>query len=90
MEQKGKRKSSGYKYYVLTIDKAGRSIKNRLLGKSRERLTALHLRRGHFKHFTEEKPMFGKPGMFGDFWWRPAVLGDAKNGVIDKDYKAGK
>ncbi len=90
MERKGKRKSGGYKYYVLTIDKAGQGKRSRRGGVSQERLTALHLRRGHFKHFTEEKPMFGKAGRFGDFWWRPAVLGDAKNGVIDKDYKAGK
>lgn len=88
MEQKGKRRSGGYKYYVLTIDKVGRSIRSRLLGGSRERLTRLHLRRGHFKHFTKEKPMFGNPKLVGDFWWKPAVLGDAKNGVIDKDYRA--
>lgn len=44
----------------------------------------IHLCRGHFKTFTEEKPLFGK--ITGRFWWQPSVRGRNKKGVVMKDY----
>ena len=43
-----------------------------------------HLCRGHFKTFTEERPLFGKYS--GTFWWNPQSRGDRSKGVIEKDY----
>lgn len=45
----------------------------------------IHLMRGHFKTFTDEKPLFGK--YTGRFWWQPAVRGQNKDGVVMKDYE---
>ena len=45
----------------------------------------IHLCRGHFKEFTEEKPLFGK--VAGRYWWQPSVRGRNRNGVVVKDYK---
>lgn len=45
----------------------------------------IHLCRGHFKEFTEEKPLFGKAT--GRFWWQPSVRGKNKEGVVIKDYR---
>lgn len=45
----------------------------------------LHLRIGHFKVYTKERPLFGKCS--GRFWWPDRVRGDVKNGVIEKEYK---
>ena len=45
----------------------------------------LHIRRGNFAHYTDDKPLFGK---YTGTFWRPATaVGNAKNGVVVKDYK---
>lgn len=46
---------------------------------------SLHIARGHFATYTEDKPLFGKyTGMF----WRPAhVRGNADVGAVFKDYR---
>jgi hypothetical protein len=44
----------------------------------------LHLCRGHFKEFTDEKPLFGK--YTGLFWWQPTIRGQNKKGFVNKDY----
>lgn len=43
-----------------------------------------HLCRGHFKTFTEERPLFGKYS--GTFWWNPQSRGDRSKGVVEKEY----
>ena len=43
-----------------------------------------HLCRGHFKTFTEERPLFGKYS--GTFWWNPQSRGDRNKGVVEKEY----
>jgi hypothetical protein len=43
-----------------------------------------HLCRGHFKTFTEERPLFGKYS--GTFWWNPQSRGDRSKGAIEKEY----
>jgi hypothetical protein len=45
---------------------------------------ASHIMRGHFKRFTEERPLLGK--YVGQFWWEQQVRGTADKGIIHKDY----
>lgn len=45
---------------------------------------ALHICRGHFHTYTQEKPMFGKYA--GTFWVPAHVRGSIEAGVIAKDY----
>lgn len=46
---------------------------------------SLHIARGHFAHYTEDRPLFGKH--VGTFW-RPAhVRGSADVGVVKSTYK---
>lgn len=46
---------------------------------------ALHIARGHFAHYTEDRPLFGK---YTGTFWRPAhVRGSADIGTVYKDYK---
>lgn len=48
-------------------------------------IVPLHIRRGNFAHYTEDAPLFGK---FTGTFWRPATtVGNAKNGIVVKDYK---
>lgn len=45
---------------------------------------SLHWVRGHFKTFTQERPLFGS--VAGTFWWTPRLRGSKKAGVVVKDY----
>lgn len=46
---------------------------------------AMHICRGHFATYSEDKPLFGK---YSGTFWRPAhVRGNADNGTVYKDYK---
>lgn len=48
-------------------------------------LMPLHLRRGNFATYTDDKPLFGK---YTGTFWRPATaVGEVKNGVVIKDYE---
>jgi len=44
----------------------------------------IHLCRGHFKEFTQERPLFGKH--VGLYFWDPQVRGQNKDGIVIKDY----
>ena len=46
---------------------------------------ALHICRGHFSEYTDEKPLFGKYA--GRFWIPAHVRGTAEAGKIIKDYR---
>lgn len=50
---------------------------------------ALHMVRGHFSHYTEDRPLFGRSGMHGDFWMPQHVRGSADQGAVVKDYAVG-
>jgi hypothetical protein len=46
---------------------------------------ALHIARGHFAHYTEDRPLFGK---YTGTFWRPAhVRGSADFGTVKSTYK---
>lgn len=45
---------------------------------------AMHICRGHFKHF-DEKPLFGR--VRGTFWWGSQVRGTSSRGKVVHDYK---
>ena len=73
------------KYYTLEIG----SIKEKLNkeGKAEEvgLRKAFHICRGHFKTYTDEKPLFGKH--VGVFWCPDHTKGDLEIGRIEKHYK---
>jgi hypothetical protein len=46
--------------------------------------TPLHKVRGHWKHYTEDRKLFGK--LTGKFWHEAHERGDIESGVILKDY----
>jgi len=73
-----------YSYHVLQITSpsANKGEKPRILGQGKHRQ---HWCRGHFKHYTEEKPLFGK--YTGLYFWEPHLRGDSKRGFADKDYE---
>ena len=75
-----------YTYHVLEVSSisdgkktAGDSDKN-IVGETNR----LHICRGHFKQYSEQKPLFGK--YEGLYWWQPSLRGSVQKGVVDKDY----
>lgn len=46
---------------------------------------ALHICRGHFATYTEDRPLFGKHA--GTFWVPAHVRGRSENGVVVSDYR---
>lgn len=77
----GKRKLFTYK--TLIIKPTGKKQKSQALQGLWD--NRIHLCRGHFKEYTAEKPLFGK--ITGRYWWQPSIRGNAKNGMIVKDYE---
>lgn len=71
------------KYYTLAIEPMGQTAKHNSangegFGKS------LHICRGHFATYTEEKPLFGR--VTGTFWKSQHVRGSKQYGEVVKDY----
>ena len=80
-----RQRSKGTKHYILDVVPA-RNIKRteyeHPLKGSPQRI---HFRRGHFKEYTMDKPLFGK--YVGTFWWEAHVAGSKDIGEIKKDYR---
>jgi hypothetical protein len=76
------------KYKELIIDPSmtqKRYAEPRYFRDDEKHQKALHIARGHFAHYTEDKPLFGK---YAGTFWRPAhVRGSAEVGTVYKDYK---
>lgn len=47
----------------------------------------LHVVRGHFATYTEDRPMFGRPGEFGRYWIPAHTRGKKKHGEVVKTYE---
>lgn len=53
--------------------------------KADEAGVALHMVRGHFKHYTPDAPLLGK--LTGTYWWHPHVRGSIEHGLVEKTYR---
>lgn len=72
-------------YYTLELKGVSKKYENMMKKNDPQWANRIHLCRGHFKRYTEDKPLFGK--YTGLWWWQPAVRGKNKKGVIFKDYE---
>lgn len=68
------RKTPIYRYHVLVLRPS--KARGETLGGTHAS-PAIHLRRGHIKRRKT-----------GNFWWQPCVVGNRKQGVVMKDYRA--
>lgn len=73
-------------YKVLAIEPFKTQVRNEARRTGQTDLqVALHICRGNFATYTEDKPLFGK---FVGTYFRPAHMrGNAKHGEVIKDYK---
>lgn len=76
------------KFYQLSIDCAKTRIRYKrdpdFVGK-RVGANGAHRVRGHFKHYTEDAPLFGK--WSGAYFWPDRMRGNKAVGTINKSYK---
>jgi len=71
-----------YKTLLLKLpaDKSGRTG----IQSSSDEKHKIHLCRGHFKHYSDDAPLFGR--YTGLYWWDAHLRGDKNEGLIVKDY----
>lgn len=72
------------KYYTLQIEPMRNALSGEGGMKANGFKKALHICRGHFSHYSEDKPLFGKYS--GQFWIPSHVRGSAESGKVVKDY----
>lgn len=71
------------RYHVLKIKPMGRAANDDQGGTHAS--PALHIRRGHFKTYTDAAPLFGK--YVGTFWVDQHIAGKKSDRVVVKDYE---
>lgn len=73
------------RYHVLNINPMKEVLRTEGGIEKNGPAKALHICRGHFATYTEDKPLFGRS--VGTFWIPQHVRGKAENGMVIKDYK---
>lgn len=79
LERKG-----GIRYKVLDIEPFKKQVRRETQPGESQLQRALHICRGHFATYTDEKPLFGK--VTGTFWKPMHVRGNKSQGQVVKDY----
>ena len=73
------------KYKTLDIELFRKQVRQDVQPGESEIKRALHICRGNFAHYTEDKPLFGK---YTGTYWRPMhVRGSKQFGEVIKDYR---
>lgn len=80
-ERRGQPRGLDYKRIVLDEGTRRALTVNREAERHGKRL---HIVRGHIKHYTAERPLFGK--LTGNYWWHQQMRGDANLGRINHEY----
>lgn len=80
------KKGPVFRFNTISIDPMREVLRRE--GRSEETglRRALHLCRGHFATYAEDRPMFGRPGAHGSFWIPQHVRGSADQGIVVSDY----
>jgi len=83
-QRKRRQQRPCYSYHQLRIRAKGRLRSLRSDSPARMEATAVHWRRGHFKAYTAEHPLFGN--RIGLWWWQPHLAGRGHDRFADKQY----
>ena len=78
------------KYHMINIDPMKKVL--HVEGKVDQQglKKAFHDVRGHFAHYSEERPLFGRSGLSGRFWIPQHTRGDEEAGKIVSEYRINK
>jgi len=80
--RKKKGKPELFSWHELAMESKGvaRNANNNMTGQ----LLPLHWVRGHFKEYTQDKPLFGN--ITGRYWWQPHLAGKETDRFVEKTY----
>ena len=70
-------------WHTLKVGVPGTRASGHATGKGEP--LAVHWVRGHFKRYTEDKPLLGRH--VGTFWWTPHLAGQDTKRFVGKDYE---
>jgi hypothetical protein len=73
------------RYHTINIEPMKRVLRTEGNIESVGLKRALHIVRGHFSTYTEEKPLFGK--VAGTFWIPSHVRGSTEEGIVVSNYQ---
>jgi len=73
------------KHYTLAIDVMKKTLRDEGGSEKTGIIHAFHLCRGHFKTYTEDKPLLGRA--VGTFFFSAHARGSKEHGSIKKDYR---
>lgn len=74
-----------FTYRVLDIKPVQSAARSKSASEGSESQRAMHVVRGHMKHYTADRPLFGK--LTGSYWWHMHRAGSMEAGVADKSYR---
>ena len=75
------------RYHTINIDPMKQTLKTEGNMEANGPKKALHICRGHFSSYSEDKPLFGRKGMHGRFWMPAHVRGQINKGIVKSDYR---
>lgn len=84
-KKRAKKGTVSLTFKVLDIKPMRQKLARPTKGGSSDTKNAMHFVRGHMKHFSAEKPLFGKHT--GTYWWNLSVRGDEAVGTASKEYQ---
>lgn len=82
--KKGDPRPPQLKFYTLDISPMKEVLRSEGRSETEGIGRALHICRGHFAHYSEEKPLFGR--LAGTFWIPDHVRGKLEHGQVVKNY----
>jgi hypothetical protein len=87
LSRKHHRRNKGRRHHVLKIIpmKKVKAYQEKGASSLSKGDVSLHIRRGHFKTYTPEAPLFGIHS--GTYWWESHTAGKAEVGTVTKDYQ---
>ena len=83
-QRRMKERKGGIHYKVLDIEPFKKQVRSEMRPGESQLQRALHICRGNFATYTEDKPLFGK--LTGTYWRPMHVKGNKSRGEIVKDY----
>lgn len=76
------------RYHTIRVDPSlVRAARGPVGPAAGDALTGLHIVRGNFARYSEDKPLFGRADMHGLFWRPSHVRGETSRGVVVSDYE---
>ncbi len=75
------------RFHTIDIDPMRRVLRTEGQSETQGLRRAIHKCRGHFAHYEESRPLFGRKGLHGRFWIPLHVRGNPDLGTVESEYR---